>query len=231
LSEERIPEHLIAEIERIARLRCVTHDAAHDVLHLARVLANARLIGAAELAARRPVNLSVVEAAVWLHDIVQVPKGAGPAGEAARRSAAEARDILVALAVADRLIEAVAHAIEVHSFSSGRRATTPEAAILQDADRLDALGAIGIARLWVTGSVLGGLLYHPDDPSATDRDLDDRRYALDHIERKLLRLPELMNTDAGRAEAERRVEFVRAYRDQLFHEIASERPVPARAND
>jgi uncharacterized protein len=216
---DAISGHLLVEIERIARLRCAANDAAHDASHLRRVLANARRIVDAERAAGRPVDASIVAAAVWLHDVVQVPKGTGPAGEAARRSAAEARDILTGLGAAACAVDAVGYAIEVHSFSSGRCAETPEAAILQDADRLDALGAIGLARLWVTGAALGGRLYHPDDPAGLERELDDRAFALDHVERKLLRLPQLMNTAAGRAEAERRAAFVRAYRDQLLNEL------------
>lgn len=90
---------------------------------------------------------------------------------------------------------------------------------MQDADRLDALGAIGIARFWVTVAYTGGALYQADDPLGERRELDDRAYALDHIDKKLLRLPEQMNTVAGRAEALERAAYVRAYRDVLLREI------------
>lgn len=165
------------------------------------------------------INAFVVEAACWLHDVVQLPKGSGPAGESARRSAVTARDFLTGLGVEASQVEAVAHAVEAHSFSGGLRPETIEAAIVQDADRLDALGAVGIARLWVTGVSLGGTLYDRADPTGARRNLDDRAYGLDHIERKLLRLPDTMNTASGRAEARRRAEFVRRYRDEFLREL------------
>ena len=72
---------------------------------------------------------------------------------------------------------------------------------------------------WVTGASLGGTLYHAEDPAGVDRALDDRTYGLDHIERKLLRLPDTMNTVSGRSEARQRAEFVRKYRDEFLREL------------
>ncbi len=210
---------LLEEIEAFACERCAGHDTAHDALHLARVLANARSLITAERAMGAVVDTFVVEAACWLHDLVQFPKGSGPAGESARKSAAVAREFLTARGVDPVQVDAVAHAVETHSFSGGLRPETIAAAIVQDADRLDALGAVGIARLWVTGVGLGGTLYHAGDPSGSHRELDDRAYGLDHIERKLLRLPDTMNTASGRAEAHRRADFIRNYRDEFLREL------------
>jgi len=210
---------LLDEIEEFARVRCAGLDTAHDALHLSRVLANARLLIDAERAAGETVEAFVVEAACWLHDLVQLPKGSGPAGESARQSAAVARAFLAERGVEAPTIDAIAHAVEAHSYSGGMRPATIEAAILQDADRLDALGAVGIARLWVTGVGLGGALHHDGDPAGTARELDDRAYSLDHIERKLLRLPTTMNTVSGRQEAERRSGFVQQYREEFLREL------------
>ena len=209
----------LESIRRFARERSEGHDAAHDLLHLRRVVENARRLVTAELHAGQRVDHEVVEAACWLHDLVQLPKGSGPPGEAARQSASEASRLLRELDVSDEKTDAICHAIETHSFSGGLRPETIEAAIVQDADRLDALGAVGIARLWVTGATLGGLLYHPDDPAGRDRDLDDRAFGLDHIERKLLALPATMNTSSARVEAERRARFVAEYRTAFLREI------------
>ncbi|HYI14866.1 MAG TPA: HD domain-containing protein [Thermomicrobiales bacterium] len=210
---------LLDEIEEFARDQCAGLDTAHDALHLSRVLANARLLIDAERAAGETVEAFVVEAACWLHDLVQLPKGSGPAGESARQSAAVARAFLAERGVEAPTIDAIAHAVEAHSYSGGMRPATIEAAILQDADRLDALGAVGIARLWVTGVGLGGALHHDGDPAGTARELDDRAYSLDHIERKLLRLPTTMNTVSGRQEAERRSGFVQQYREEFLREL------------
>lgn len=210
---------LLPRIATLARERMAGRDAGHDALHLERVRANALGLLMVERAAGRDANGAVIEAACWLHDIVQLPKGAGPPGESARRSAAATRDLLTEYGVEAPAVAAVAYAVEAHSFSGGVTPTTLEAAIVQDADRLDALGAVGVARLFVLVGELGGALYEPRDPLAASRELDDRAYAIDHIERKLLKLPGLMNTDAGRAEAERRATFVRAFRDEFMREI------------
>jgi uncharacterized protein len=210
---------LLREIEAFARQRCASHDTAHDVLHLGRVLANARFLAEAEHATGATVDTLVIEASCWLHDVVQLPKGTGPAGESARQSAVVARAFLTECGVESTQIDAIVHAVEAHSYSGGLKPQSIEAAILQDADRLDALGAVGLARLWVTGVSLGGALHHDGDPAGAQRELDDRAYSLDHIERKLLRLPATMNTRSGREEAERRAGFVRQYRIEFLREL------------
>lgn len=161
----------------------------------------------------------MLDAACWLHDLVQLPKGSGQPGESARMSAASAREFLTGMSVCAEVIDRITHAIEAHSFSGGRSPDTIEAAILQDADRLDALGAIGIARLWITAAELGSALYDAGDPLGVDRALDDRSYGLDHIERKLVMLPSTMNTVAGSAEAERRARYVVDYRSAFLREL------------
>ena len=212
--------HVLKDIEAFARQQCADHDTAHDALHLERVWANARWLIGAESGDGATIDAFVVEAACWLHDLVEFPKGTGPAGASARQSADAARGFLLTHGVDSIEVEAIAHAVASHSFSGGLRPATIEAAIVQDADRLDALGAIGIARLWVTGVSLGGDLYHPSDPSGAHRDLDDRAYGLDHIERKLLRLPETMNTASG-SQASRRAGFVKQYRDEFLRELGT----------
>ena len=73
------------------------------------------------------------------------------------------------------------------------------AIVVQGADRLDALGAIGIARCLLTGGALGSDLYHPDDPFCTGREPDDRAFMADHFYTKLFKRPDTMQTSAGRA--------------------------------
>lgn len=206
---------MLAEIEGYARRCCAEHDPAHDALHVARVVGNAKAIVAKEV----PANGFVVESAAWLHDIVQMPKGSGPPGEAARQSASQAHSFLDQLRIDPRETDAIVHAIEAHSFSGGLRPETIEAAIVQDADRLDALGAIGLARLWVVAGTMGSDLHHEADPAAIHRPLDDRAYGLDHIPAKLLKLPDLMNTQTGRAMATERAAFVTEFYATFLREI------------
>ena len=204
--------------------RCAAHvaaamagDAAHDIGHVRRVVQTARRLAEAEGA--DPV---VVLPAAWLHDVVTVPKDSPDRARASHLAADAAAEWLLAEGFPAALVPAVAHAIAAHSFSAGIPCETPEARVVQDADRLDALGAVGIARLFATAGAMGSALVHPDDPFAeTGRPLDDRRWAVDHIETKLLRLPETMQTAAGRREAERRAGVVRQFVRDLRVEICA----------
>ena len=96
---------------------------------------------------------------------------------------------------------------------------TLEARIVQDADRLEALGAIGIARCLLTGASMGTRLYDPADPFCDQRPANDRQFTLDHFHTKLFKLPETMQTRAGRDEAQRRAGYMRGYLEQFRGEI------------
>ena len=112
----------------------------------------------------------------------------------------------------------VAHAIEAHSFSAAIVPTTVEAMIVQDADRLDALGAIGLARLFYTAGRMESALAHPTDPAGLHRGLDDRQFALDHIETKLAALPANMRTETARTLGTARMEMLRTFSREFVAE-------------
>jgi uncharacterized protein len=183
-------------------------DGAHDASHLARVWRHAEAL----LAAHPEANTLVVMAACYLHDLVNLPKDDPERSRASRRSARLARHQLSWMAFPPDLLDGVAHAIEAHSFSAAIPATTIEAKIVQDADRLDALGAVGLARVFHIGGQLGRPLAHPEDPLAQDRPLDDATYTLDHFAVKLAALPGMMQTAAGRRLAEERVTLLMDFR-------------------
>jgi uncharacterized protein len=178
-------------------------DGAHDAAHIARVWANARHIAAAEGGDRE-----ILAAAVLLHDCVTVEKSSPLRAQASRLAAARASELLRGIGWAEGRVGAVAHAIAAHSFSAGIEPETLEARVVQDADRLDAIGHVGIARCFYTGGRLGSALYHAEDPAAADRALDDRAYALDHFRAKLLRLGEGFRTPTGRRMAAARTRVV-----------------------
>jgi uncharacterized protein len=113
----------------------------------------------------------------------------------------------------------VKNAIHAHSFSANVTPTTIEAKILQDADRMEALGAIGIARTFYVSGQMSRAMFHPEDPLGENRELNDTEYALDHFQLKLLKLPELFKTATGRKVAEERVEFVREFMIRLDGEV------------
>lgn len=190
-------------------------DGAHDVWHLRRVWALAQQIAAVEGG-----DLAVIEAACFLHDIVNPPKDSPVRAQAAALSAAHAIRFLTAQGMAEPQVNNVAHAVEAHSFSAGVTPRTIEAQVVQDADRLEALGALGIARCFNVSGQMDAALFHGGDPMAQDRALNDRAYALDHFEVKLLRIAETLNTPTARALAQVRVEFMKTFRAQLLAEIS-----------
>ncbi|MBN8890424.1 MAG: phosphohydrolase [Rhodospirillales bacterium 70-18] len=181
-------------------------DGSHDVAHLQRVWRNARMIAAEEGG-----DGEVLAAAVLLHDCVHVEKSSPLRAQASRLAAARARDILAARGWDAARVEAVAHAIAAHSFSAAIMPDTLEARVLQDADRLDAIGCIGVARCFYTAGRMGSALYDPDDPRAERRALDDARYAVDHFRAKLLRLEGGFQTAAGARLAAERTRRIAAF--------------------
>jgi len=171
------------------------------------------------LAREEGARLEVVVPAAYLHDVVYISKADPRRAQASRLSAEEAARFLTQIGYPEQWIEPVKHAIEAHSFSAGIQAASLEAKIVQDADRLDALGAIGIARALAFSGLSGRSIYHAQDPFCVERSPDDSTNTLDHFFVKLFKLPERMQTRAGRAEADRRVGIMRAYLDALRSEI------------
>lgn len=189
-------------------------DPGHGLVHLRRVVA-----AAVRLAAEEGARIDVVLPAAWLHDCVHVAKDSPDRPRASRLAAAHAVSFLQQAGYLAEALPAIAHAIEAHSYSAAIPPRTVEAKVVQDADRLDALGAIGIARCIAVGSALGRSLYEPDDPFCERRPPDDAGASVDHFYAKLLQLAGTMQTTAGRHEAERRTAFIRAFIAQLRSEI------------
>ncbi len=189
-------------------------DAAHDYLHIQRVVANTLMLAQSEQA-----DVAVVVPAAWLHDCVVIAKDSPLRPMASRLAAQKAIEFLATIAYPEQYLAAIAHAIEAHSFSAAIQPRTIEARVVQDADRLDALGAIGIARCFTTGGSVGQRLYDPHQPIPTQREPNDSINILDHFYRKLLKLPEQMTTPSGRAEAQRRITFMRQFLAQFEHEL------------
>ena len=199
----------------LIRLWKGTQDAAHDLGHIDRVWANCQQIMAEE----RSLDRVALQMATIFHDAVNLPKDAPNRDQAARLSAEAAADWLWVQGWSEARIAIVTHAIEAHSFSAGVPPRSAEARVLQDADRLEALGAIGLARMFAVTGAMGGALFHPDDPLAVSRPLNDRAYALDHLEVKLFRIAQTMQTATGRAMAEERAQWMASFRSRLLREI------------
>jgi len=194
--------------------KIMASDPAHDISHVKRVVQNTLRLTAAENG-----NLAVTVPAAWLHDCVSVAKNSPLRRQTSMLAAQDAVRFLESIDYPSDLLAPIYHAIEAHSFSANIATESLEARIVQDADRLEAVGAVGIARCFLTGGSLGTALYEPSDPFADNRKPDDHRYTLDHFYCKLLGLAETMKTAAGKAEAIKRTDYMRAFLQQLGSEI------------
>jgi uncharacterized protein len=207
---------LLARLDAIAAARCAGAGPAHDVLHVRRVATTAWTIARDEGADAR-----VAAAAALLHELFNYPKNHPESARSGEVCAEHAAEVLRAEGCDAGFVDAASYAIRVHPFSLGVVPTTLEAKVLQDADRLDAIGAVGVARCFATCGELRSPLYAERDPLCRAREPDDRRSGVDHFFKKLLRVPGRLNTGAGRRMAEKRVAFLRLYLEELASEIGS----------
>lgn len=196
----------------------LSQDPGHDLAHATRVALWTVQLGNGEFPPRDGI------AAALCHDLVNLPKNSPNRVNASALSAKAATRILPRFGFGDVAVALIADAIRDHSYSRGAVPTTPLGRALQDADRLDALGSIGIMRAVSTATRMGAKYFDPEDPWAARRPLDDIRYSVDHFFKKLLVLPDTMCTGPGRAEARRRTRIMSSFLDELALEIGNPRP-------
>lgn len=189
-------------------------DGAHDAAHLLRVWRNVARIAGCEGG-----DMEILLAATLLHDCVWIDKGSPHRAMASRLAAAKARGVLSGLDWPEDRIGHVCHAIEAHSFSAAITPLTPEAEILQDADRLDSMGFIGVARTFYVAGMRRAAISDAADPAAAERPLDDTRFALDHFRTKLMHLEGGFRTATGRRLAAGRAARLRVFYQGLLEEI------------
>ncbi len=199
---------------RLLDLSQTEEDGAHDLSHIVRVWRNAKVIHREEGG-----DLEALAAAVLLHDCVQVAKDSPLRSKASLLAANEARVRLRALGWDPSRVDVVAHAVECHSFSAGIAPTSIEGCILQDADRLDAIGPSGIARCFYTAGRMGSRLYDLADPQGKTRPLDDGRNALDHFPKKLLTLAGNFKTRTGQKLASERHQRLQEFYRAMLAEV------------
>lgn len=197
-------------------------DPAHGYEHLARVFANCwRIIHMEKLMPH--VNMKVLLWSVIGHDVINYPKNSPLRSKASEHSANFFRHVMYKTEVLPvPMFELVQHAITTHSYSAGQVAGTIEAKVLQDADRLDALGMVGMARMLIISGSLNRDVTAQDDigPKLLTRELDDKKYAFDHLYVKLKDLPGLMNYEYSKSRGaklfSKMEDFVKQYRDEIY---------------
>jgi uncharacterized protein len=194
---------MLESVEAIVRDRLKDQAAGHGLDHVFRVLASARLIQA-----EAGGDLRIIELAALLHDV-----GDAKFHQGIERGAQFAREILAGLGTSEDTIRHVAHIVDNISFRKSASADrlTLEGKIVQDADRLDALGAIGIVRTIEFGAAFRQPFYSSDP--------DCKKTGVAHFHEKLFKLKALMNTDAGRRLAETRESFMVQFLNQFMSEM------------
>ncbi|MGF1823309.1 HD domain-containing protein [Vibrio splendidus] len=192
----------------------MTQDAAHDISHIKRVVKTAKTLCTQEQA-----KLEVVLPAAYLHDCFTFPKNHPDRAKSSQMAADKAISFLKSIEYPVSYLDEIHHAIVTHSYSANITPETLEAQIVQDADRLDSLGAIGIARCLYVGQSFNAELYNHEDPFAEHRDLDDKHYSVDHFYVKLFKLAETMNTESAKLEANKRTDYMRGFLEQLGSEV------------
>lgn len=198
-------QQLVARVQEEVCRRMSGQAAGHGVDHVLRVLKSAR-----EIHAATGGNELIVDLAALLHDV-----GDAKFHDGVERSAEFSREILDAYGIAKDAIEHVADIVDNISFRKGVDASrlTLEGKIVQDADRLDALGAIGIVRTIEYGASVGQPFFVADDPTV--------KTGVGHFYEKLFKLKGLLNTEAAREIAQQREAFMKAFLDQFMSECGA----------
>jgi uncharacterized protein len=191
-------------------------DPSHDINHTLRVLALAEKIGIKEKA-----DLEVVSASAIFHDVIVYPKNHHKRLSSSKESADFARDILIKeKSFPEEKIENVCKSIELCSFTKGVKPDFLEACILQDADSLEAMGAISIMRTFSSAGQMNKSFYNTIDPFCKRRKPDDSKYAVDLFFSRLLVVPERLHTQTAKSMAKRRLNFLRSFLNQLEFELS-----------
>jgi len=211
-------QKVIAEVTKEVRETMGEEGTGHDWWHIYRVLAMAKNIGQQEKA-----DMFVVQLAALLHDIADWKFHDGDDTVGPKLS----REILIKHQVVPKVVEQVSGIVEKISFKGAGVASempTIEGAVVQDADRLDALGAMGIARTFAYGGHAGRPLYDPDNKPVMHQTKEDYFKAksngtsINHFYEKLLLLKDRMNTETGKKIAQGRHKFLEIYLDRFFQE-------------
>jgi uncharacterized protein len=212
----------IVSIEQ-ARALYVDADSAHDFEHILRVMYMAERLARAEGG-----DVAIVRAAALLHDIARHEEDSAADGalpmDHAEVSANDARAYLVEHGAEEQFVSRVGDAIRSHRFRGTAKPTSLEAKILFDADKLDSIGAIGVARAYAVCGALNQKLYSepPPDTVATRAQHNDEHTPVDEYHVKLKHLRDRFFTPTAQQIANERDTFMREFFEQLTREVKGE---------
>jgi uncharacterized protein len=172
-----------------------------------------------ELSKNKKVDLDIIKASALLHDIARLKEDNNEIKCHADHGAEMAEKILKEMNFPEEKIKQVIYSIKVHRHSKSIKAKTKEAEILQDADRLDALGAIAIGRMFSTGGKLNIPLYKPDIPFGKIHDGYHSESTIHGFHARILKTtPKTFNTKEAKEIAKERYKFVEKFLDQFSKE-------------
>lgn len=194
-----LAQQILDSVKKIIYQQFSDEGTGHDYFHVERVVNMAVRIAKEENA-----DLFLVELAAWLHDV-----GDHKLNNGIDQSEAHITAILAPLNTSQEVIDTVIKIVSQVSFSKGNTAETLEAKIVQDADRLDALGAIGLARVFAYGGSKQREIYNPVHPAET---------SIQHFYDKLLKLKDKMNTNTGKLIAAERHRYLEDFLERFYRE-------------
>ncbi len=194
------------------RSREFLRHAHHDKSHVDRVYNLALRLARSERA-----DQDVVKASVLLHDIARAMEDEGKIADHAIEGARMAKKILEGVKFPEQKIAKVIQCIAVHRFKKSVKAESLEAKILQDADRLDIIGAIGIARVFTRGGWSNKPIYDPSIPPKTQYD-GESLTSVNHLYEKILKVKDTINTKTAQKIAEERHSFIEQFLERLLKE-------------
>lgn len=186
---------------------------AHDWNHVKRVQNLAE-----KLAVEEDADLDVVKASALLHDIGREKEDDGEISNHAKWGAKKAEEILEGLGFEDEFIGKVQHCIRSHRYSKSPEPESLEAKVLSDADNLDALGAVGIARTFTYGGEHRSVIADPGLPVEAD-DSASGETSLNHLQKKILNLKDRMYTESGLETAVERHKYVESFVERFKEEM------------
>ncbi len=214
-------QEIINKVENYVKKACEKDEAGHDWWHIKRVCRNSMLINQQEKADEFLVTMIAL-----LHDLYDHKFYEGNAEEKLIQTL---QDLNVYNHMAKEDIENILYSCVNLGFSvnfSGQKELSQEGKIVQDADRLDGIGAIGIARVFTYGGKKGHLIYNPNDQICVSEEeyrKTGSRTSISHFYDKLLKLKDLMNTDTAKMLAQERHQYLECFLQEFFKEWNGEK--------
>ncbi|MEA2088366.1 MAG: HD domain-containing protein [Patescibacteria group bacterium] len=205
----------------IAKKKMSKNDPAHDINHTLRVLSISE-----KIAIKEKADFDIIIPAAIFHDVVSYPKNHKKRLDSSRESAKFTKRILKNTKTFPRKkIEKVCESINICSFIKAQKPNFLEAKILQDADSLEAVGAVSIMRTFSSAGAMNRSFYNFVDPFCKKRKPNDSKYALDLFFTRLLVVQDRLHTKTAKVMAKKRVIFLKDFLKALRFELSENKNI------